>query len=87
MGRGGGVRVDMNEECGCERRSFVKIKKKKKLFCWGVWSGGGGGQGRCERRSEVFVKIQRKKKIFWGVGGVGFLGGEGVRVELNEVVL
>ena len=32
---------------------------------WGVESGGGlvgggGGQGRCERRSEVFVKIQNQ---------------------------
>ena len=33
---------------------------------------GGGGQGRCERRSEVFVKI--KKKNYWGEGG-----GEGRR--------
>ena len=23
--------------------------------------GGGGGQGRCERRCEAFVKIQKKK--------------------------
>ena len=36
--------------------------------------GGGGCQGRCERRSEAFVKIQ-KKNIF-------FLGG-GVRVDVN----
>ena len=32
--------------------------------------GGGGGQGRCERRSEVFVKFQQK--IFFFIrGGVG----------------
>ena len=44
--------------------------------------GGGvglGGQGRCERRSEVFVKIHKKQFFFWGggdrVGEVGF--GEG----------
>ena len=30
-------------------------------------SRGSGGQGRCERRSEVFVKIQKKN---WG-GGSG----------------
>ena len=40
---------------------------------------GGGGQGRCEKRSEVFVKIQKTKLIFflwgWGVGmGGGGLG-------------
>ena len=36
----------------------------------------GGGQGGCERRSEVFVKIQ-KKKFFWGGGwgGRGLVGG------------
>ena len=34
---------------------------------WG--SGGSGGQGRCERRSEVFVKIQKKKCFFWGGSG------------------
>ena len=58
-GGGGGVWVDMNEECGCERRSFVKIKKRN-FFAGGSGRGGGrvgGGQGRCERRSEIFVKI------------------------------
>ena len=32
----------------------------------------GGGQGRCERRSEAFVKIQKKKifLFFWGGGPV-----------------
>ena len=42
---------------GCE--VFVKIQKKK--MGGGVGLGGGfrlrGGQGRCERRSEIFVKI------------------------------
>ena len=33
---------------------------------------GGGGQGRCEWRSEAFVKIKKKKN--WG-GGSG--GGSG----------
>ena len=31
--------------------------------------GWGGGQGRCEQRSEVFLKIQ--KKSFFGGGGGG----------------
>ena len=33
---------------------------------------GGGGQGRCEQRSEVFVKIQEKKM---GVRSGGRVGG------------
>ena len=34
---------------------------------------GYGGQGGCDRRSEVFVKIQKKKLFFffWGGGGGG----------------
>ena len=47
---------------------------------------GGGGQGRCERRSEAFVKIQFFFFFFffffWG-GGVG-LGG--VRVDVKGEV-
>ena len=40
---------------------------------------GGGGQGRCEQRSEVFVKI--KKMCVWGGGGgVSSGGGGGGRV-------
>ena len=39
---------------------------------------GAGGQGGCERRSEVFVKIQKKNRG----GGVG-LGGVRVDVEKN----
>ena len=38
---------------------------------------GWGGQGGCERRTEVFVKIQKKK-----IGG-GWVGG-GVRVDVNQ---
>ena len=42
------------------------------------FQGGGGDQGRCERRSEVFVKI---KKIyiffFFGGGGGGVESGRG----------
>ena len=43
----------------------------------GRWGGRGqvGGQSGCERRIEVFVKIQKKKF---------FLGGGGVRVDVNE---
>ena len=45
-----------------------------------------GGEVRvCERRIEFFVKIQKKK---WGggggSGGVGLVGGWGVRVDVNE---
>ena len=36
---------------------------------------GWGGQGRCERRSEVLVKIKKK------MGGSGW--GGGVRVDVN----
>ena len=46
---------------------------------------GGGGQGRCEQRSEVFVTI--KKKCGGGVGSGGGGGvrlGGGVRVDVNE---
>ena len=61
-GRVGGVRVDVNEEL--------------KFFFWGgrgsrVGGGGGvrevglGGQGRCERRSEVFEKIQKKTRMMF----------------------
>ena len=44
---------------------------------------GFGGQGGCERRSEVFVKIQ--KKIGGGGGGRGSGGGGwvGVNEELK----
>ena len=47
----------MNEEL-----KFLRKFTKKKLgggggWFIGVWVGGGGGQGGCERRIEVFVKI------------------------------
>ena len=47
---------------------------------------GGGGQGRCEWRSEAFVKIQKKNiYFFWGGGGgVGLTGG--IRVDVNAEV-
>ena len=67
---------------GCVQRMEVIVKRKK--------SQGGGGQGRCERRSggggwrqggcelrsEAFVNIQKKKKF----GGGGWVGGRGGRV-------
>ena len=48
--------------------------------------GGGGGQGKCEWRSEVFVKIQKKNqnrcerrsKVFLFVFFFFFLGGGGL---------
>ena len=53
---------------------------------------GGGGQGGCDRRIKVFVKIQKKNIFFfwggggggWVRGGVGVVGGGGVRVDVNE---
>ena len=70
-GEGGGMCTKNGSYC----------EKEKKV------SGGGGGQGRCELRSEAFVNNQKKIFIFflggggggfgsWGGGGVG-LGGSG----------
>ena len=46
---------------------------------------GFGGQGGCERRTEVFEKIHKKKS---GGGGWGWWvfgwGGGGVRIDVNE---
>ena len=77
----GGQGVDVNKEV-----KFSVIIKKN-------WGGGGrggeggsgqgigsGGQGRCERRSEVYVKIQNK--FFAGSGWGVELGGQG-RCELR----
>ena len=50
------------------------ICTKNGSYCEKAKNRGGGGQGRCERRSEAFVKIQ-KKKIFFFVGGGGGWGG------------
>ena len=52
---------------GYVQRMEVIVKRKKVR--------GGGGQGRCERRSEAFVDIQ--KKIWWGGGRVEGGGGGG----------
>ena len=35
----------------------------------------GGGQGGCERRTEVFVKIEKKNNLGGGSGGSGWWGG------------
>ena len=57
------------------------ICTKNGSYCEKEKKSGGGGQGRCERRSEAFVKIQKKKiYIFFGGGGgggVGLRGGGG----------
>ena len=67
----------------------MKMKKERKIqggggmctkngsYCEKEKKSGGGGQGKCERRSEAFVKIQ--KNFFFGGGGVGGvrLGGSG----------
>ena len=55
-------------EGGYVQRMGVIVKRKKVR--------GGGGQGRCEHRSEAFVEIQ-KKKIWWGGEGGRVEGGEG----------
>ena len=50
------------------------MKIQKKIEGGGGLVGGGvglGGQGRCERRSEVFVKINKKKIFFFFFGGGG----------------
>ena len=74
IGGGGG---QVGGQGGCERRSevFVKIKKKK----WGGGGGGGrgSGQGGSEQRNEVFVKIRKKIGVGWGVGSGVQVGGSG----------
>ena len=55
------------------------VYKEWKLLLKGKKSGGEGGQGRCERRTEAFVKILKKIFFFflggWGGGGGGGGGG------------
>ena len=52
-------------------------------------SGWEGGQGRCERRSEVFVKIPKRKLLllffFGGGGGGGESGVQGRCEQRSEV--
>ena len=56
--------------------------EKEKKVSGGRGGRGGGGQGRCERRSEAFVKIQIFfLLLFFFFGGGG--GGGGVRVDVN----
>ena len=71
-------REKVRGEGGCVQRMEVIVKRKKS-------QGGGGGQGRCEQRSEAFVKTQRKNVFSLGGGG-GRVGG--VRVDvIGEVKL
>ena len=76
----------------CEQRCEVFVKIQKKIFFLflflfffflggGSGRGGGRSQGGCEQRIEVFVKKQKKNG---GGGWVGFGGGGGVRVDVNE---
>ena len=58
----------------CTKDGSYCEKEKK------VLGRGGGGQGRCERRSEAFVKIQKFYFIYFFLGGGG---GGGVRVDVN----
>ena len=76
MGGGSGGGVGLWGQGGCERRTevFVKIRKKKIFFFWGGgWvGGGGGGSGNVNQELKFLGKF--KKKI-WGGGGRG--GGSG----------
>ena len=68
-----------------QRQGEGRICKKNGSYCENEKSQG-GGQGRCEWRSEAFVKIQKKIKKNFGSGGVGLRGGGGgggVRVDVN----
>ena len=56
---------------------------KNGSYCEKEKVGGGGGQGRCERRSEAFVKIKKKIFFFFFLGGGS---GWGVRVDVNGEV-
>ena len=64
-----GVRIAENCSVMCTKNgSYCENEKKREVR-------GGGGQGRCERRSEAFVKI--KKKLGGGGEGPGRGGGGG----------
>ena len=77
-GGGGGFKVDVTEELNwggggsCQGWRVGGVE-------WGVISGGGLGQGGCDRRIEVIVKI------LGGGGGGGGGGGFGwIRVDVKE---
>ena len=46
----------------CTKNGSYCEKEKKSV---------GGGQGRCEQRSEAFMKIQKKIFLYGGGGGGG----------------
>ena len=96
---GGGGRVGVGGQGGCERRIevFVKIQKKKIFFFGGEGLGRGGGRVggvRVDVNEELkFLGKFTKKKI--GGGGVGRGGGQvgglgwwgrGVRVDVNAML-
>ena len=76
--------MDVNEEL----KFFLKDQKK----IWGSRGGGvrgegsrWGDQGGCDRSIEDFWKIHKQKKSGGrGGGGLGRVGGGGVRVDVNE---
>ena len=64
--------VGLGGQGGCERRSEVIVKIKKKNRGRGVWGWVGGGQGECERRSKLLCKFKKKKSgVGWGQGDGG----------------
>ena len=65
----------------CTKNGSYCEKEKSRGVGWGGW---GGGQGRCERRSEAFVKIIFFFFFFFFGGGGGGGGGQGgCELEVN----
>ena len=60
-------------------RGEVKFFENSKKKIWVGGRVGRGGQGGCERRSEVFVKIIKKTHFYGGIRSWGrvFFGGQG----------
>ena len=55
-------------------QNCIGMCTKNGSYCEKAKNRGGGGQGRCELRSEAFVKIKKKTSFF---GGGGWGGGQG----------